>query len=112
MSGELRPKPTSRTAQEGKLMNTAEAKQTLGTSGLVLHRAALYDLTLWLLSLGRESAFREKVLRLARLLSGEQVLDARDSLGTKREPRKSMIRGSFVNTCRLFVPDERLAATL
>jgi hypothetical protein len=45
-------------------MNTAEAKQTLGTSGLVLHRAALYDLTLWLLSLGRESAFREKVLRL------------------------------------------------
>ena len=63
-------------------MNRAEAKQTLGTSGLVLHRAALYDLTLWLLCLGRESAFRERVLRLARLLSGERVLDVGCGTGT------------------------------
>jgi ubiquinone/menaquinone biosynthesis C-methylase UbiE len=64
------------------LTNTAEAKQTLGTSGLVLHKAALYDFTLWLLSLGRESAFREKVLHLARLSCGEQVLDVGCGTGT------------------------------
>ncbi len=64
------------------MTNTAEAKQTLGTSGLVLHKAALYDLTLWLLSLGRESAFRERVLRLARLSPGEQVLDVGCGTGT------------------------------
>jgi ubiquinone/menaquinone biosynthesis C-methylase UbiE len=75
----LKPRPTP--AQEGKLTNTA-SKQALGTSGLVLHKAAFYDLTLWLLSLGRESAFREKVLRLARLSSGEQVLDVGCGTGT------------------------------
>lgn len=71
-----------RAQRECELTNTAEAKQTLVTSGLVLHRAALYDLTLWLLSRGRESAFREKVLRLARLSPGEQVLDVGCGTGT------------------------------
>jgi ubiquinone/menaquinone biosynthesis C-methylase UbiE len=46
-----------------------------GTTGLVLHKAALYDLTVWLMTLGRERAFREKILRLARLEPGESVLD-------------------------------------
>jgi ubiquinone/menaquinone biosynthesis C-methylase UbiE len=64
------------------LTNTAEAKHTAGTSGIVLHKAALYDLTVWMLSLGRESDFREKVLRLARLSSGEQVLDVGCGTGT------------------------------
>lgn len=43
--------------------------------GLVLHQARLYDLTVWLMTLGRERAFREKILRLARLKPGESVLD-------------------------------------
>ncbi len=64
------------------MTNTAEAKQKLLTSGLVLHRAVLYDLTLWLLSLGREKALREKVLRLARLSPGEHVLDVGCGTGT------------------------------
>ena len=64
------------------MTHTAEAKPTLDTSGLVLHRAALYDLSLWLLSLGREKALREKVLRLAHLLPGEQVLDVGCGTGT------------------------------
>ena len=64
------------------MTNTAEAKQTLGTSGLVLHKAAIYDFTLWLLSLGREGVFRERVLRLAHLSPGEQVLDVGCGTGT------------------------------
>lgn len=64
------------------MTNTAEAKQKLGTSGIVLHRAAIYDLTLWLLFLGREGIFRERVLRLARLSPGEQVLDVGCGTGT------------------------------
>ncbi len=64
------------------MTDTAEPKQTLGTTGLVLHRAALYDLTLWLLSLGREKGLRERVLRLARLSPSEQVLDVGCGTGT------------------------------
>lgn len=64
------------------MTNAAEAKQTLGTPGIVLHRAALYDFTLWLLSLGREGTLRERVLRLARLSPGEQILDVGCGTGT------------------------------
>jgi len=45
------------------------------TPGLVLHDARLYDLTVWLMTLGRERAFRDKILLLARLKPGESVLD-------------------------------------
>jgi len=64
------------------LTNTAEAKQTNGTTGLVLHGAARYDLLLWLLTLGRERVLRERVLRLAHLLPGERVLDVGCGTGT------------------------------
>ncbi|HEX9201063.1 MAG TPA: methyltransferase domain-containing protein [Acidobacteriaceae bacterium] len=64
------------------MTDTAAAKRTLTTTGLVLHAAARYDLTLWLLTLGREKAFRERVLRLARLSPGEQVLDVGCGTGT------------------------------
>lgn len=46
-----------------------------GTTGLVLRHAAFYDLTIWLMTLGRERAFRDKILGLARLIPGESVLD-------------------------------------
>ncbi|MDE2462902.1 MAG: methyltransferase domain-containing protein [Alphaproteobacteria bacterium] len=45
------------------------------TPGLTLHAAFLYDLTVWLMTLGRERNFREKLLRLAGLKPGETVLD-------------------------------------
>ncbi|HUZ63197.1 MAG TPA: methyltransferase domain-containing protein, partial [Acetobacteraceae bacterium] len=50
--------------------------------GLVLHAAARYDLTVWLMTLGRERAFREKILQLARLQPGEAVLDVGCGTGT------------------------------
>jgi ubiquinone/menaquinone biosynthesis C-methylase UbiE len=45
------------------------------TKGLVLHWAARYDLLVWLLTRGRDRAFREKLVALARLTAGEAVLD-------------------------------------
>lgn len=50
--------------------------------GQVLHAAGAYDLMVWLVMLGREKAFREKVLRLARLRPGESVLDVGCGTGT------------------------------
>ncbi len=45
------------------------------TIGAVLHSAVAYDLTVWLATLGRDSAFRKEVLDLARVAPGESVLD-------------------------------------
>jgi ubiquinone/menaquinone biosynthesis C-methylase UbiE len=52
------------------------------TPGLILHRPAHYDLLVWLLTLGRERTFRDKVIRLARLAPGERVLDVGCGTGT------------------------------
>jgi ubiquinone/menaquinone biosynthesis C-methylase UbiE len=45
------------------------------TRGQLVHSARAYDLLVWLLLLGRESAFREKLVRLARVKPGNSVLD-------------------------------------
>jgi ubiquinone/menaquinone biosynthesis C-methylase UbiE len=52
------------------------------TSGIVLHSAALYDFTVWLALLGKEQAFRDKLLQLARISNGESVLDVGCGTGT------------------------------
>jgi len=62
-----------------KIMN---GNVTPSTTGAVLHSAARYDLLVWLLTLGRERVFREKVVRLARLQPGEAVLDIGCGTGT------------------------------
>ena len=63
-------------------MKMADRNLTPSTTGLVLHSAARYDLMVWLITLGRERAFREKILRLARLEPGESVLDVGCGTGT------------------------------
>jgi ubiquinone/menaquinone biosynthesis C-methylase UbiE len=45
------------------------------TTGLVLHRAAGYDILVWLLTHGRTRAFRTRMVKLARLGPAETVLD-------------------------------------
>ena len=52
------------------------------TTGAILHRAAGYDLLVWLLTFGRERSFRERALRLAALQTGESVLDVGCGTGT------------------------------
>jgi len=104
--GLIETKPNGRTG--GQLTNTAEAKQKLGTSGIVLHKAAIYDLTLWLMSLGREGVFRERVLRLARLSPGEQVLDVGCGTGTLAIAAKRQV-GTTGTVCGVDASPEMLA---
>ena len=52
------------------------------TKGLVIHWAARYDLLAWLLTGGRERAFRERLIELAGLEHGESVLDIGCGTGT------------------------------
>ena len=45
------------------------------STGRILHRAAGYDLLVWLITGGRERAFRDHLITLARVEAGESVLD-------------------------------------
>ena len=56
--------------------------QSPHTNGIVLHSPVLYDMTVWLAFLGKERLFREKVLNLGRVTSGESVLDLGCGTGT------------------------------
>jgi ubiquinone/menaquinone biosynthesis C-methylase UbiE len=45
------------------------------TTGLLIHAAARYDVLVWLLTLGRERALRERILSFVNLKPGDTVLD-------------------------------------
>ena len=47
----------------------------MSSVGLVLHHPVRYDVRVWWLTRGRERAFREQLVSLARLEPGERVLD-------------------------------------
>lgn len=64
------------------MARTARRNSAPGTTGLVLHRAARYDFTVWLMTLGRERALRERLVGLARLEPGASVLDVGCGTGT------------------------------
>jgi len=87
---------------------TAETKRLPKTSGLILHRAAQYDLLLWLLTLGREHLFRERALELAHLAAGESVLDIGCGTGTLAIAAKRQVGGTG-NVCGIDASHEMLA---
>ena len=64
------------------MIKTDDDRAPLKTSGLVLHAPVFYDLAVWLMTLGRERAFREWLLGLAHLKPGESVLDVGCGTGT------------------------------
>jgi ubiquinone/menaquinone biosynthesis C-methylase UbiE len=78
----IKAAPTAHVAEEIEVTNTTTENVAPGTTGLVLHAAAGYDLLIWLVTFGRERAFREKILQLAHLQPGEFVLDVGCGTGT------------------------------
>lgn len=65
------------------MTNVSEQAGRRATSrGIVLHSPRLYDLLVFIATRGRESAFRQRVVDLARLKPGESVLDVGCGTGT------------------------------
>ncbi|HZP07122.1 MAG TPA: methyltransferase domain-containing protein [Terracidiphilus sp.] len=89
-------------------MSATEARALPKTAGLVLHKAAQYDFLLWLLTLGRERAFRERALSLAHLSAGESVLDIGCGTGTLAIAAKRHV-GSTGHVCGIDAAPEMIA---
>jgi ubiquinone/menaquinone biosynthesis C-methylase UbiE len=65
------------------MTNVSEQAGRPATSrGIILHSPRLYDLLVFIATGGRDNAFRQKVLDLARLKPGEAVLDVGCGTGT------------------------------
>jgi len=90
------------------MTKSLEKSETAGKPGLVLHAAATYDLLIWLVTLGRERAFREKMLRLAHLKTGEAVLDVGCGTGSLAIAAKRQV-GAAGTVCALDASPEMIA---
>jgi ubiquinone/menaquinone biosynthesis C-methylase UbiE len=64
------------------MTDATEREMAPHTRGLVIHWAARYDVLAWLLTRGRERAFRERIIALARIRRGDSVLDIGCGTGT------------------------------
>jgi len=65
------------------MTTTISDSEAPATKGRVMRSSArFYDLMVWLITLGRERPFRERLVELARLEPGESVLDVGCGTGT------------------------------
>src|SRR5262245_60940217 len=65
------------------MIDTVEERHSgVAGGGIILHSPRFFDFLAWFLMRGREGAFRQKVLDLARLKAGESVLDVGCGTGT------------------------------
>jgi len=68
--------------EENRMTKIEDQNSTPATSGIILHGARFYDILAWVMMFGRERAFREKLIDLARLKPGDTVLDVGCGTGT------------------------------
>jgi ubiquinone/menaquinone biosynthesis C-methylase UbiE len=86
----------------------ATRSESAGATGIILHTSGRYDFLLWLLTLGRETAFREKMLRFAELQPGESVLDIGCGTGSLAIAAKRQV-GAAGAVCGVDASPEMLA---
>jgi ubiquinone/menaquinone biosynthesis C-methylase UbiE len=77
-------------------------------AGNVLHAARAYDALVWVLTLGREGRFRERLLDLARVAPGESVLDVGCGTGTLAVAARSRV-GPVGEVCGIDPSPEMVA---
>lgn len=90
------------------MANTAAAAAVPNTTGKVLRWAYGYDLLAWVFCWGRERAFREKILDVADVEIGEQVLDVGCGTGTLAIAAKRRV-GAKGNVCGIDASPEMIA---
>jgi ubiquinone/menaquinone biosynthesis C-methylase UbiE len=88
--------------------NVSEATEKSKSAGLVLHAAAAYDLLVWLKTLGRERALRERMIALAQLEPGESVLDVGCGTGTLAIAARRQV-GQSGSVCGVDASSEMIA---
>ena len=89
---------------------TKEAKQAPAPldGGILIHSARLYDFLAQVMMFGREGEFREKIIDLARLRTGESVLDVGCGTGTLAIAAKRRV-GTAGTVCGIDASPEMVA---
>lgn len=90
------------------MLEMADRNPTDRTTGRVLHWAVPHDLLLWFVMRGKEKAFRERLVQLARLGSSERVLDIGCGTGTLAITAKRHI-GTAGSVCGVDASPEMIA---